>query len=71
MTVIALAATTLTVTEQIVMNISCTKFHAYQTKNVEHRAKFVTKLHQSWPRNMEQRGGNSLTPLSKVWLSLS
>jgi hypothetical protein len=23
-----------------------------------------TKLQQSWPRNLEQRGGNSLTPLS-------
>jgi hypothetical protein len=54
MTVIVLVATKLTITEQIVMNISCTKFYAYQTKNVEHRAKFVTKLHQSWPRNMEK-----------------
>lgn len=53
------------------MNISRTKFYAHQTKNVEHMAKFITKLHQSWPKNMEQRGGNSLTPVSKVWLSLS
>ena len=52
------------------MNISRTKFYVYQTKNIEHRAKFVTKLHQCWPRNMEQRDGNSLKPLSKVWLSL-
>lgn len=32
-TVIVLV-TKLTITEQIVMNISCTKFYAYQTKNV-------------------------------------
>jgi hypothetical protein len=52
-TVIALIATKLAITQQIVVNISCTKFHAHQTKNIEHRAKFVTKLHQNWPRNTE------------------
>jgi hypothetical protein len=71
MTVIALIATKLAITEQIVVNISCTEFYAHRTKNVEHRENFVTKLQQSWPRNMGSRGASSFTPLSKAWLSLS